>query len=416
MATTLTRNLKLKVDSNLTANAKYNLERLDSLGGIYLNDATETVQIRSITDISLLPNNASIGGSGTGGTIRLGQASQLLDAIELNANSVLVNNGLGLKDTATSSTGSLILKYKSDISGSIDNSARSLSIDIQGADRNLLMEGNLSLLGGNISFTGPSNVTLPTSGTLATLSGTETLSNKTISALSNTITNLSNSSIAAGAAISYSKLSLMGSIVNADISASAAISYSKLSLNNSILASDLVGSIPYSKLVLGTSIIDADISFSAAIQGTKILPNFGSQNIQTELAYRWYNGAHTTSLRQAASGQVASLTLYMPPSDGTSGQVLQTDGSGNLGWASVATQTSGNEMSAIWTSGDGTTKAISHNWNSRKVLVQVLDIDNNYKQIDIDSSTRPDNNTLTLAASEPPGGSGWLVLLKQIIG
>jgi hypothetical protein len=61
---------------------------------------------------------------------------------------------------------------------------------------------------------------------------------------------ISNSHIAAGAAIVYSKLSLGSSIVNTDIASDAAIAYSKLNL--------------------ATSIVNGDISTSAAIVDTKL--------------------------------------------------------------------------------------------------------------------------------------------------
>lgn len=416
MATTLTRNLKLKIDSNLTASAKYNLERIDALGGTYLNDDTETVQVRSIGNIILLPNNSSIGGSGVGGTISLGQPSQLLDEIQLNSVSVLVNNGLALKDTALTSAGKLILKYKSDLNGSLDNTARNLTIDTDGGDRSVILAGNLSILGGSITLTGPSNLTLPSTGTAATLANPETFSNKTINANSNTILNLTNASIDSAADIDYSKLNLAGSIVNADISNSAAIAYSKLNLNNSILASDLVGSIPYSKLDLGTSIVDADISFSAAIEGIKILPDFGSQDIKTQGKLTLSNGTHSTSLKAPPSGIVSDVTWALPVADGTNGQVITTDGAGNLGWASVATGASGRELTAVWNTGDGASKVVTHNWGSAKVMVQLLDIGNNYETILADAVKRTSNNSVTLTASEAPGGSGWLILLKELVG
>jgi len=67
LATTLTNNLKLRLSEDLTANARYNLERIDLLGGV-VPTSTDTVTIRSRTEINFLPNNADIGGVGSGGT------------------------------------------------------------------------------------------------------------------------------------------------------------------------------------------------------------------------------------------------------------------------------------------------------------------------------------------------------------
>lgn len=109
------------------------------------------------------------------------------------------------------------------------------------------------------------------------------LTNKTIDATFNTLSNITDSSIATAAAIAYSKLSLSNSIVDGDISSSAAIAYSKLDLGLSIVDGDIstTAAIAYSKLNLSSSIVDGDISSSAAIAGTKIDPDFGSQNIKT---------------------------------------------------------------------------------------------------------------------------------------
>lgn len=68
---------------------------------------------------------------------------------------------------------------------------------------NLVTSGAFDL---TLTQTGATNVTLPTTGTLATLAGIETLTNKTIDADLNTITNIENADIKAGAAIDVNKL------------------------------------------------------------------------------------------------------------------------------------------------------------------------------------------------------------------
>ena len=73
--------------------------------------------------------------------------------------------------------------------------------------------------GANITFktTAATDVILPTTGTIATLAGTETLTAKIIDALDNTISNISNASIAAGANIEDTKLatiSTAGKVLN----------------------------------------------------------------------------------------------------------------------------------------------------------------------------------------------------------
>jgi hypothetical protein len=85
-----------------------------------------------------------------------------------------------------------------------------------------------------------------------------------------------NADIGSGAAIAYSKLSLGSSIVNSDISGSAAIAYSKLALSGAIQNGDLAGSIAYSKLNLTGSIVNSDIANNASIATSKINVTFPS--------------------------------------------------------------------------------------------------------------------------------------------
>lgn len=126
-----------------------------------------------------------------------------------------------------------------------------------------------------VTYTGSINVDLPPSTASQVLVGdtaVQTLTNKTISASSNTITNIVNANIAAGAAIAYSKLSLTGSIVDADIATGAAIAYAKLNLSGSIVNADVSASaaIAYSKLNLAASIVNADVASGAAIAYSKL--------------------------------------------------------------------------------------------------------------------------------------------------
>jgi hypothetical protein len=68
--------------------------------------------------------------------------------------------------------------------------------------------------------------------------------------------------------------------------------------------------------VVAGSIVNADVDAAAAIAGTKISPDFGSQNIST-------------------TGTVTVGAITIPNTDGTSGQVLTTDGAGTLSFSTV---------------------------------------------------------------------------------
>lgn len=184
---------------------------------------------------------------------------------------------------------------------------------------------------------------------------------------------------------------ISGLIVNADISASAAIAFSKLAALTSgnilvgngsnvaasvamsgditidnagvtaigtgvIVNADISGSaaIAYSKLNLATSIVNADISGSAAIAFSKLSGVVGTTTAQSiagvktftdnilldnEKALRFYEstGSGTNYLGfKAPSSLTTDTTFTLPNGDGTSNQVLQTNGSGTLQWATVA--------------------------------------------------------------------------------
>ncbi len=257
--TTLTNNLKLRISSDLTADSKYNLQRLDSLGSIYQVDTNQTAKVRSQTNIIVQPNDPDIGGGGSGGTVQIGTTDQPISTFQVFADSVSLSASLSLTDQATGGSKNLNIGYKSDISGAVDTTAnRSLLFDVEGADRNVVFGGNFNI-NNDLTFTlsGATTLTLPTSGTVVTNDNTVTLTNKTINASNNTLSNIANVHVAA----------------------------------------------------------------AAAIAGSKIDPDFGAQEVQSTSGF----------------SSTASVAFKMPNADGTSGQAVTTNGSGQLQFASVAT-------------------------------------------------------------------------------
>lgn len=184
MATTsLTSNLKLRISSDLTADSRYNLLRLDSLGSIYQIDTNSIAKVRSKTDILIQPNDPDIGGIGSGGTVQFGTTDQPIENFTINATSVSLSSGLSLPDSAVGGTQTLLLNYKSDIDGSANTTAnRTLNIDLNDSDRNLLLAGDFSLSGAKLCLTLTSDIdwTLPpdngTNGQVLTTDGLGSLS------------------------------------------------------------------------------------------------------------------------------------------------------------------------------------------------------------------------------------------------
>jgi hypothetical protein len=120
--------------------------------------------------------------------------------------------------------GTLVLSDKNTI-GSIENkSFEADSTFVQDTANSKL--ANFALSQANASA---HTFTLPQlTDTLVARTSTDTLTNKSISALTNTLTDIANASISASAAIAYSKLNLTASIVNADIASAAGIELDKL--------------------------------------------------------------------------------------------------------------------------------------------------------------------------------------------
>jgi len=296
VAVTLTTNLKLRIGSDLTADSRYNLQRLDSLGSIYQINTNQVANVRSQTDIILQPNDPDIGGSGTGGTVRLGTADQVLSELQVFASTVSISAALGLSDQATGGSQSLNLQYKSDINGAVDTSAdRALRIDTDGADRDLVLGGDLSILSGSLALT---------------------------------------------------------------------------------LAADITWTLPNGN---GTD----------------------GQVLTTD-------GSGTLTWTNSTAGALASLSDTNISSP-VSGEVLTYDGADWINQAAAG----GSSSSDTWANADGTTKTVTHGFSSRNVMVQVIDANNSYTNIEVDSITRPTDSSVVLTSSSAPTAN-WIVLLTKI--
>lgn len=278
MADTRTPNLNLAVPADASAEAKANLYKIDALGAAVKVDTAEDVVIRSKRNVRILPKDDSIGGEGdSSGEVIIGETGNL--ATLTLYGTFNLQGAAKYLDAASGGTKYLTIQYKSDLSGSADTAAdRTLSIDMQAANRSLILAGNFELAGGSAKFTssaGGSDVVVPDTGTLVTLAGTETLTNKAIDADTNTITNID----------------------------------------------------------------DGNVKASAAIAGTKISPDFGSQNVKTSGQFQLTGSTYTSAFRAAVSGQAANILWTLPAADGAASQVLGTDGAGQLQWLSAVTGT-----------------------------------------------------------------------------
>lgn len=212
---TLTRNLKLRLSNDLSGDARYNLERLDQLGATFNIDSNNNTVVRAAGDMQFRPEDNSVGGSGSGGTVEFGDLTQRLAA-------ALINGPLSL------------------------------------ANQNINIPYYTSLINAD---TGQAN-------------------NKTLS----------------------------------------------------ILLAD-----PTSFL-LELPIKNAQVSDTAFIAGSKISPTFTSLVVSGPQGFRIAGNTYTTNLLPAVS-QAANVSLKLPATVGSAGQVLTTDGSGNLSFSSPGSGT-----------------------------------------------------------------------------
>ncbi|MEX2567083.1 MAG: hypothetical protein WD431_14155, partial [Cyclobacteriaceae bacterium] len=127
--------------------------------------------------------------------------------------------------------------------------------------------------------------------------------------------NLSNAGVSTiGASKVVSLMIADGTIVTADF-ANDAVTTAKI-LDANVTSSKIAdGSVTTGKILEGT-VINEDVSATAAIAGTKINPIFGAQNIST-------------------TGTITTGAITLPNTDGTSGQVLTTDGAGLTSWGTA---------------------------------------------------------------------------------
>lgn len=326
MTTKRTRNLKLFLSSGLTTEARANLEILDRLGDVYYVDNTESVLVRSKQNITLLAGDPSVGGSGSA-SISIGTSATPLSSLTVNAGTFEMNGDLKLGDRGASAPGTskLTLQYKSDVSGPVDSAARTLSLDVEGANRSLVLGGDFTLSSSLTVAGGGYSITVPFSGTVVLTSGSQTLSGKTIDATQNSISNLANANVAIGAAIDAAKLA-NGSVSNAEFQRLAGVS--------SAIQTQLDSKAPVGSYI--TSLVGAvTASGPGAATASLSAASVGTSQLQD---------ASVTDVKVA--GSIARTKLAA----GSPNHVLINDGSGVLSSSAVlplAQGGAGADMSAV---------------------------------------------------------------------
>lgn len=472
MATTLTRYLKLKVADDLSADAKYNLNRLDSLGGIsgatFSVDSTDNLNVRSRGDIIIEPQSPDVGGSNSGGLVQLGVVNHPVEVLLLSS-SFKVNSSLKLKSDAV--TKYLEIKPVSGMS-----SDRSLTLDVGAADKSLSVSdsGTVVVIKGDglLNLVGP--LTIGQGGTGSTTAASASFN--LLGGLTNSGPSKALRINSAGTALEWFEVAAGGTVteVNVDVSAIPELSVSGSPITssgtftftkntqaaNKVYASPTSGiglpefrSLAKSDLpVLTTtdigegtnlyftegraqsavvvSVLSAlDSTHSPSSQAVLNTLGFYQTLITPGAVGQYWTGAKTFAdlnvaavggLQTALDGKYSTTNpaAYVDASGAkTAAVVNSTAGTETDQAASVSAMKSyvsgvvgGGKVAVDWLTTDGVTKTVTHSLGTRDVTVEIYD--ENYETIYIHSVVRTDTNTVTLTSSSAPTTS-WRVLIRS---
>lgn len=179
--TTLTRYLKLKVDSDLSADAVYNLQRIDALASTFVIDATEKLKIQSKGNIEIEPNDLALGGSGTGGSVEIGTSQHSNVDFKAFTSSFKVDSGVETKNQAANKTNYLKLVFNSSqtadkiLTFDLGAANRSISFDSSGTVVTKDSNGDVSIAGDMTAATFVGNLTGNVTGSVTGNADTATL-------------------------------------------------------------------------------------------------------------------------------------------------------------------------------------------------------------------------------------------------
>jgi hypothetical protein len=302
---------------------------LTTAGLVELATAAETQagtdSVRAITPSGLQSKISD--STSTASSTTIASSAAVKQAYDLAAAAVAASGtSIITGELLISSTGSLVFE------GSVDDSFETtLAVVNPTADRTITLPN----ITGTVITTGDTNTVTGTMIASGTITNTEISASAAIG-----LSKLATGALPSGITVNSANI-VDGSIVNADINSSAAIAYSKLALSSGIVNTDInaTAAIALSKLATGAlptgitvssgnivdgTITNADVSASAAIAGTKISPNFGSQNILTT------GTATAASLIPTGSG-VPTNGIYLPAANSVA---ISTNGSNRLHIAS----------------------------------------------------------------------------------
>lgn len=374
-----TPNLKLRIEDNMSVAAIYNLQRIDELGATFGLDETAATSVSSSEDVLIRPNNPAAGGSGVGGNVYVGIASQVADLVQINSAKV------EFPKTSTINFGSakLVGSYKIPWTN-IDTSLGTVASfpDFQSAVASvpsIVTTVNHPGRSDNPHATTASQVGAYTTAQVDSL----------LAAKANLATVQAHLSATAG----------VHGLTGAVVGTTDAQTLSNKSIDATANQLRNIG--------------DVSIASNAAIAGTKVNPAFGSQEISTSNQVKLTGPSnYFSAIRASRAVQTANLIFSLPSSYGSSGQVLTTDGEGNLSWQAAGGATVITQELYLWTTADGVEKIIHHGFNNQNLDITIKDLETN-ELIFVPDLNIVDNNTIVMLSSEAPATS-WQIIIQGV--
>jgi hypothetical protein len=122
MAITLSTNLKLRISSDLTADAIYNLNKIDTLGAFNKSDTLGNLLLKATSNILIQPNSADLGGTGSGGSVIIGEEGSLISSLQVFSSLLSLSGSLSFTNGINSISLSLPTGLATDLEFTLPSS------------------------------------------------------------------------------------------------------------------------------------------------------------------------------------------------------------------------------------------------------------------------------------------------------
>lgn len=376
--TSYTPNLRLRIEDGITSDALYNLQRIDELGSLLQLSTASNVELTSAEDIIIQPNNPASGGNGVGGYVSIGTSIQPIDLLDVYAYKISFHRLQTLDLGTATLVGSYTIPWERIDTSSIDFAT------VAGLE--VAIEDSPAVQAASAHVESKSNPHSTTASQVGAYSISET------------------------DALLAAKANL--AIVESHINASSGVH----GLSGSVVGTSDAQTLINKSIDADTNTIrnisNTEVAIDAAIAGSKIDANFGSQVVRSSAGVRLDGATSYVTIVASSANQSGPLTFKLPATYGQNGQVLATDGQGNLSWQN-ATGAAISQKVFYWYPEDGTEFTIVHGFNNSNLDITVRDSEDN-EIIYIPDVNFLDNNTLLMVSSEAPSVA-WQITIQGVV-